>query len=131
MWFYEPSPNFHYFISFTRPFVFTLKYVKIWIYFCKEIFPCCSGYNNNYSIYADSSLVFPITDYLFCYFYTSPPQGLWETDGLQCASALIITITSPCDLYPLTPHFYQVKLGLTGEYIFSYFCSKTKSVETR
>ena len=27
-------------------------------------------------------------------------------------------ITCPCDLYPLTPHFYIVKLGCTGVYIF-------------
>ena len=26
---------------------------------------------------------------------------------------------------PRTPHFYIVKLGFTGVYIFSYFCSKT------
>ena len=29
----------------------------------------------------------------------------------------IIRITGPCDLYPLTPHFYIVKLGFTGVYI--------------
>ena len=29
-----------------------------------------------------------------------------------------IRITCPCDLYPLTPHFYIVKLGFTGVYIF-------------
>ena len=29
-----------------------------------------------------------------------------------------IRITSPCDLYPLTPQFYIVKLGCTGVYIF-------------
>ena len=29
-----------------------------------------------------------------------------------------IRITCPCDLYPLTPHFYVVKLGFTGVYIF-------------
>ena len=38
---------------------------------------------------------------------------------------LLIRITCPCDLYPLTPHLYIVKLGCTGVYIFSYFCSKT------
>ena len=27
-------------------------------------------------------------------------------------------LTCPCDLYPLTPHFYIVKLGFTGVYIF-------------
>ena len=36
-----------------------------------------------------------------------------------------IRITCPCDLYPLAPHFYIVKLGFTGVYIFSYFCTKT------
>ena len=32
--------------------------------------------------------------------------------------ALYIMITSPCKVYPLTPHFYIVKLGFTGVYIF-------------
>ena len=36
-----------------------------------------------------------------------------------------IMITCPCGLYPLAPHFYIVKLGFTGVYIFSYICSKT------
>ena len=34
-------------------------------------------------------------------------------------------VTHPNILYPLTPHVYIVKLGFTGVYIFSYFCSKT------
>ena len=29
--------------------------------------------------------------------------------------------TSPCNEYPLTPHFYIVKLGFTGVYIFFLF----------
>ena len=29
--------------------------------------------------------------------------------------------TCPCNVYPLTHHFYIVKLGFTGVYIFSYF----------
>ena len=33
--------------------------------------------------------------------------------------------TRPCDLYPLTPHFYIVNWGLQGYTLFSYFCSKT------
>ena len=45
---------------------------------------------------------------------------------LQDISSLHITKTSPCNEDPyLTPHFYKVKLGLTGVFIFSYFCSKT------
>ena len=35
-----------------------------------------------------------------------------------------IRITCPCNVYPLTSHFYIVKLGLQGYTIFSYFCSK-------
>ena len=31
---------------------------------------------------------------------------------------LTIMQTSPCNEYPLTPHFYIVKLGFTGVYIF-------------
>ena len=38
---------------------------------------------------------------------------------------------SPCNEDPLTPHFYIVKLGCTGVYIISYFCSKTYIVGTR
>ena len=44
---------------------------------------------------------------------------------------LIIMKTSPCNEYPLTPHFYIIKLGFTGVYISSYFCSKTLIVDTR
>ena len=36
-----------------------------------------------------------------------------------------IMITCPCNVDPLTPQFYIVKLGFTVVYIFSYFCSKT------
>ena len=34
---------------------------------------------------------------------------------------LPIMITSPCNEYPLTPHFYIVKLGFTGVYIIFLF----------
>ena len=37
----------------------------------------------------------------------------------------LITKSSPCNEDPLTPHFYIVKLGITGVYMFSCFCSKT------
>ena len=30
-------------------------------------------------------------------------------------------ITCPCNEYPLTPHFYIVKMGFTGVYIFFLF----------
>ena len=42
-----------------------------------------------------------------------------------------ITKTRPCNEHPLTPHLYIIKLGLTGVYLLSYFCSKTKIVGTR
>ena len=43
----------------------------------------------------------------------------------------IITKTSPCNEDPLTPHFYIVKLGFTGVYIFFLFLLKTLIVGTR
>ena len=33
----------------------------------------------------------------------------------------VIMITCPCNVHRLTPHFYIVKLGLTGVYIFFLF----------
>ena len=33
-------------------------------------------------------------------------------------ASLVIRKTLPCDSYPLAPHFYLVKLGFTGVYIF-------------
>ena len=47
------------------------------------------------------------------------------------SSGPYITKTSPCNEHPLTFHFYIVKLGFTGVYIFSYFCSETYIVGTR
>ena len=44
---------------------------------------------------------------------------------------LDIMLTSPCNVYPLTPHFYIAKLGCTRYTLFSYFCSKTYIVGTR
>ena len=38
--------------------------------------------------------------------------------------SIYIMITCPCNVYPLTPHFYIVKLGLTGVYIFLIFALK-------
>ena len=37
----------------------------------------------------------------------------------------IIMQTFPCNVYPLKPHSYIVKMGLTGVYIILLFCSKT------
>ena len=34
---------------------------------------------------------------------------------------IIIMITCSCNVHPLTPHFYIVKLGFTGVYIFFLF----------
>ena len=33
--------------------------------------------------------------------------------------------TSPCNIYPLKPHFYTVKLGFAGVYLFFLFLLKT------
>ena len=31
-----------------------------------------------------------------------------------------------CNVYPLTPHFYIVKVGFTGVYFIFFFCSKNR-----
>ena len=41
-----------------------------------------------------------------------------------CIFSLYIMITSPCNVYPLIPHFYVAKVGFTGVYLFSYFALK-------
>ena len=45
--------------------------------------------------------------------------------------AYYIAKTSPCNEDPLTPHFYIVKLGFTGVYIFLIFAPKTYIMGTR
>ena len=46
---------------------------------------------------------------------------------VRTASVSNITKTFLCNTDPIKPHFYIVKLGFTGVYIFfSYFCSKTR-----
>ena len=35
-----------------------------------------------------------------------------------------IKLKRPCNLHPVTPHFYIVKLGLHGYTLFSYFALK-------
>ena len=47
----------------------------------------------------------------FGQFFSPWIWGIWES----------LTITCPCDLHPLTPHFYIVKLGFTGVYFFFLF----------
>ena len=39
-----------------------------------------------------------------------------------------IMITCPCNVYPFTPHFYIVKLGLTG--VFNFFLQATLVTST-
>ena len=49
---------------------------------------------------------------------------LFNFQTLLISRFIPIRITCPCDLYPLTPHFYIVKLGCTGVYIFFHFALK-------
>ena len=52
-----------------------------------------------------------------CLTWSEPPKGDFSPDKdhlLFC-----IMLTHPCNLGPLTPHFYKVKLGFTGVYYFS------------
>ena len=63
-------------------------------------------------------------------------QTLWEKEKLTILFNLSRLRDKVCTFYliakiylynfdPLKPHFYRVKLGFTGVYIFSYFCSET------
>ena len=45
----------------------------------------------------------------------------FEPDGSGELNTINIMKTSPCNEHPLTPHFYIVKLGFTGVYIFFLF----------
>ena len=56
-------------------------------------------------------------------------DGNYE-DKFSCKRALIsrsyhIMLTCPCNVDPLTPHFYIVNLGFTRVQIIFLFCSKT------
>ena len=44
-------------------------------------------------------------------------EVFFKTVGLKALQSYI-RITCPCDFQPLTSHFYIVKLGFTGVYIF-------------
>ena len=52
---------------------------------------------------------------------------MWHTRAAHVSALSVfavplnITKTSPCNEYPLAPHFYIVKLGFTGVYIFFLF----------
>ena len=46
------------------------------------------------------------------------------SSAFGCVVGINIRITCPCDLYPLTPHFYIVKLGFTEVYYFLIFTPK-------
>ena len=49
------------------------------------------------------------------------------TDGHQRMPILHIMQMCPCNVYPLTPHFYIEKLGFTGVFvIFSFFALQHK-----
>ena len=51
-----------------------------------------------------------------------PIDGLYSLQ-LIWREYMYIMKTSSCNVYPLTPHFYLVKLGFTGEYIIFLFFS--------
>ena len=48
---------------------------------------------------------------------------IFETDNNMAIPNLMlhIMLTSLCNVYPLTPHFYKVKMGFTGVYIIFLF----------
>ena len=49
------------------------------------------------------------------------PRIQREIINLKAVKNLIIMKTWPCNEYPLKPHFYIVKLGYAGVYLFFLF----------
>ena len=45
----------------------------------------------------------------------------WQLDASRGVKFRYIRKTCPCNIYPLKPHFYIVKLGFAGVYLFFLF----------
>ena len=48
-------------------------------------------------------------------------KGCLKHSGTYVRTQLVIRITCPCFMYPLIPHFYIVKVGNAGVYLFFLF----------
>ena len=60
--------------------------------------------------------------------YHSSLQGIFAVTDMRFEYIGVrynIRKTSPCNVYPLKPHFYIAKLGLAGVYLFFLFLLKT------
>ena len=73
---------------------------------------------------AYSIILWPKTFQQFCVEHCGLPENCYFTKTISRLFNNIM-LTSPCNVYPLTPHFYILKLGFTGVYIiFLIFASK-------
>ena len=82
-----------------------------------------------FSHFGTSSWVYPVLsnwDEVSCSrtHYRAPGQDRTRDLAIKSPTSntvkSIIMLTCPCNVHPLTPRFYKVKLGFT---LFSYFCS--------
>ena len=62
---------------------------------------------------------FAVTAKLICVFVFAFAKLRFSHNEAQ-----IIMLICPCNVHPLTPHFYIVKLGFTKVFILFLFCSK-------
>ena len=60
-------------------------------------------------------------DTLIMYYFNDKPRSL---NSEFCTLYATIRKTSPCNIYPLKPHFYTVKLGFAGVYLFFEFLAQ-------
>ena len=61
-------------------------------------------------------------DFGFTYFLNQPKYDQMQLQMvIQCIYDQHIMLTCLCNVHPLTPHFYIVKLGFTGVYIIFLF----------
>ena len=64
-----------------------------------------------------------ICQFIYLFWKLNKPNSVWDNLTWLDLTWLCITKTYLYNFDPIKPHFYIVKLGFTGVYIFSYFCS--------
>ena len=70
-------------------------------------------------------IISPLSLIVVSNYFSFEPSAMGKTEIGSVNFYLVIMLTCSCNVHPLTPHFYIVKVGFTGVYIIFLFCSKT------
>ena len=102
----------------SNPSLVTIFYFYFLFFFCF----CCFYFDLFFSFFIFNRIDNPPTS---AFRYKIPKGSKYFVLFTEIQPFLEFTLTimqtSPCNEYPLTPHFYIVKLGFTGVYIFFLF----------